>query len=144
LVTAGRDRGSYRFEIAALTEHLEFYLRLLQTVQQSGFQLGAIRIQLTVFDAMRSESLNTEVLDQLSQKYATVELGYVSGQLQEHGYYTGVRFGIYAQDHAGKEHFLADGGFTDWTQQLLSDRKERLLISGIGSERFIACFGESP
>jgi len=37
LVTAGRDRGSYRFEIAALTEHLEFYLRLLQTAQQSVF-----------------------------------------------------------------------------------------------------------
>lgn len=29
LVTAGRDRGSYRFEIAALSEHLEFYRYLL-------------------------------------------------------------------------------------------------------------------
>jgi len=34
-----------------------------------------------------------------------------------------------------------DGGFTDWTQQLLSNRKERLLISGMGSERFVFCFG---
>jgi hypothetical protein len=141
LVTAGRDRGSYRFETAALTEHLEFYLRLLQTAQQSGFQLGAIRIQLTVFEAIRNEVLNTEVLDKLSQQYAAVELGYTSGQPQEQGYYIGVRFGIYAQDRAGTEYFLADGGFTDWTQQLLSDRKERLLISGLGSERFITCFG---
>ena len=30
---------------------------------------------------------------------------------------------------------LVDGGFVDWTQRLLSDRKERLLISGIGTER---------
>ena len=42
---------------------------------------------------------------------------------------------------AGAEFFLADGGFTDWTRRLLSDRKERLLISGLGSERFILCFG---
>jgi hypothetical protein len=143
LVTAGRDHGSYRFEIAALTEHLEFYLRLVQTAQQSGFQLEAIRIQLTVFDEIRSEILKAEVLDNLVQKNAAVEFGYAPGQPQ-HGYYTGVRFGIYAQDRAGTEYFLADGGFTDWTQQLLSDRKERLLISGLGSERFVSCFGESP
>lgn len=139
LVTAGRDRGSYRFEIAAMTEHLEFYLRLLQVAQESGFQLAAIRIQLTVFDEIRSEILKAEVLDRLSQKYAGVELGYAL-EPQESGYYTGVRFGIYAQNRTDTEYFLADGGFTDWTQQLLSDRKERLLISGLGSERFISCF----
>jgi hypothetical protein len=30
---------------------------------------------------------------------------------------------------------LVDGGSTDWTQQLLGNRKERLLISGLGLER---------
>jgi hypothetical protein len=28
-----------------------------------------------------------------------------------------------------------DGGAVDWTQRLLSNAKERLVISGIGSER---------
>jgi hypothetical protein len=32
------------------------------------------------------------------------------------------------------EHSVADGGTTDWTQRLLSDRKERLLVSAIGTE----------
>ena len=41
---------------------------------------------------------------------------------------------MYAQDQAGTESFLVDGGFTDWTQQLLSNRKERLLISSMGVE----------
>ena len=27
---------------------------------------------------------------------------------------------------------IADGGFVDWTQQLLGNKKERLLISGFG------------
>jgi hypothetical protein len=35
---------------------------------------------------------------------------------------------------------LIDGGFTDWTQQLMSNRKERLMTSGLGSERLCACF----
>jgi hypothetical protein len=53
--------------------------------------------------------------------------------------YTGARFGIYVEDRTATEYFLVDGGFTNWTQQLLSDRKERLLISGLGSERFVSC-----
>jgi hypothetical protein len=36
---------------------------------------------------------------------------------------------------------LADGGAVDWTQKLLSDAKERLVISGIGSERVCGEFG---
>ena len=29
---------------------------------------------------------------------------------------------------------IADGGFVDWTQQLLGSKKERLLIAGFGME----------
>jgi len=29
---------------------------------------------------------------------------------------------------------IADGGFTDWTQRLSGNQKERLLISGMGLE----------
>ncbi|MFQ5398910.1 MAG: hypothetical protein ACE5E7_04850 [Anaerolineae bacterium] len=35
---------------------------------------------------------------------------------------------------------MVDGGFTDWTQQLLSSHKERLLASGIGSEKVCSVF----
>jgi hypothetical protein len=48
---------------------------------------------------------------------------------------------MYARDQVGTDYFIVDGGFTDWTQQLLSNRKERLLISGMGSERFVSLFG---
>lgn len=49
---------------------------------------------------------------------------------QERPYYTGGWFSI---DVDGAN--VADGGFVDWTQRLLSDRKERCLISGAGIER---------
>jgi hypothetical protein len=39
---------------------------------------------------------------------------------------------ISATDANGQRLPLVDGGCTTWTQQLLSDRKERLLVSGIG------------
>jgi hypothetical protein len=48
---------------------------------------------------------------------------------------------MYARDKLGTDYFIVDSGFTDWTHQLLSNRKERLLISGMGSERFVSIFG---
>jgi hypothetical protein len=57
------------------------------------------------------------------------------------GYYAGIRFQMYARDQAGTEYFLVDGSFTDWTQQLSSNRKKQLLISGMGNERFVSGFG---
>jgi hypothetical protein len=36
---------------------------------------------------------------------------------------------------------LVDGGFVDWTQRLLGDAKERLLVSGAGSDRICGMRG---
>jgi len=141
LCTAGRDRGSYGFEVAALREHLEFYVRFLQSARQAGFRLEAVRTKITVFDESRYQVLKAEVLEVLSRSYANVEFMFNQEPGSGQGYYTGVRFQMYARDQAGTEYFLVDGGFTDWTQQLLSNRKERLLISGMGSERFVSLFG---
>jgi hypothetical protein len=38
----------------------------------------------------------------------------------------------------GSRSNVSDGGFTDWTARLLADAKERLLISGLGSERLLS------
>jgi hypothetical protein len=59
------------------------------------------------------------------------------------GYYVSACFHIYATNLAGTELELIDGGFTTWTQQLLGNAKERLLISGLGVERFVDRFGIS-
>jgi hypothetical protein len=57
------------------------------------------------------------------------------GRAGEGTYYTYACFHIYAANHAGQEYQLVDGGCTTWTQQLLSNAKERLLISGLGLDR---------
>ena len=45
----------------------------------------------------------------------------------DNSYYQGINFKIIVE---GIE--LVDGGFVDWTQKLLGNKKERLLISGTG------------
>jgi hypothetical protein len=141
LCTAGRDRGSFGFEVAALREHLEFYVRFLQSAGQAGYTLEAVRTRLTVFDETRYPVLQAEVLDPLSRSYPNVEFRFDREPESTQGYYSGIRFQMYARDMLGTEYFIVDGGFTDWTQQLLSNRKERLLISGMGSERLVSIFG---
>jgi hypothetical protein len=51
----------------------------------------------------------------------------------ENSYYRGVQFKLYITV-SGREGDIADGGLVDWTQQLLGNRKERLMISGYGLE----------
>lgn len=116
LVTAGRSQPSHGFEIEALTEHLAVYTRLLDALGVRGYTrelAGEPRLELpgTSFDLERSST-----------------------------YYDGPMLQISATDDEGITYPLADGGRVDWTQRLLSSRKERLLTSAIGigliAERF--------
>jgi hypothetical protein len=51
-----------------------------------------------------------------------------------------LRYNLFAENAAGEEYFLCDGGFTDWTARLLNRGNERYLISGFGTERLLTAF----
>jgi hypothetical protein len=55
-------------------------------------------------------------------------------------YYSNVCFKIWGTNKRGERFPLADGGCSDWTQQMLQSRKERLFTSGIGTELILANF----
>jgi len=57
----------------------------------------------------------------------------IEQQVNAGDYYQLVQFKIYLE-HNGKEINLSDGGFTDWTQKLIQNKKHRLLISDAGTE----------
>jgi hypothetical protein len=141
LCTAGRDEGSFKFEIDALAEQVDFYLRLLNQSRELGYETKDIRVSVTAWDEQRLDALQTGVLDVLAVKHLDTAFRFDQDRQSGRGYYVGVCFQIHARDRSGKDYFLVDGGCTTWTQQLLSNRKERLLISGLGTERFCACFG---
>jgi hypothetical protein len=141
LTTAGRDEGSYRFERETLAEHVGFYLTLMTALRENGSAIGTMRVALTDFYAeTRGERILTEVRDTIAARFPTVLITFASERTTGRGYYDGICFHLYATDNDGDEHFLADGGMTNWTQQLLSNRKERFFISGIGTERVCAVF----
>jgi len=53
--------------------------------------------------------------------------------VKENNYYEGMQFKIVIEVN-GQSLEIADEGFVDWTQQLLGNKKERMLIAGFGLE----------
>jgi hypothetical protein len=139
LCTAGRDTGSLIFETETLFEHIDFYIRLLTSAIPLGIKLHDPRVVFLLYDENWTESIQNKVIASLAEKHPGTKFD-VSSVREKQTYYQGARFQIFAEDKKGTDYFLVDGGFTDWTQKLLSSRKERLLISGLGSERLLVCF----
>jgi hypothetical protein len=138
-VTAGRDEGSRRFEIETAVEHLTLYLRMLTTSGERGFTVAGLRVKLENLD-MASDDLMHRVADAVRPHFAEVQWHLHPQRTSEGDYYQWLRFGVLARDADGNEHHLVDGGFTAWTQKLLSNNKERVCISGIGSQRVCLLF----
>jgi hypothetical protein len=145
LCSAGRDEGSFQFETTSLVEQISFYIRLLREASQLGYQAHQLRITLTDLDkGRREETLVSQVLTPLMANNPDVIFELDPNRETGRGYYVNACFHIYASNMAGSEFELIDGGFTTWTQQLLSNNKERLLISGLGTERFCSQFSTTP
>jgi histidyl-tRNA synthetase len=69
-----------------------------------------------------------------------VEFSFNLRRLTGLGYYDGPCFHIKMTNDRGESFMLADGGFVQWTQRLLGDKKERLLTSAIGIELLCRLF----
>ncbi len=143
LCTAGQDEGGQKFETESLVDHLDFYIRLTQACQAAGYGVDRIMVNLTAFNQQWQARLKAAVLEKLASRYPSVAFAFDQTREMGRGYYHGAGFQVNMAHSSGEVYFIADGGFTDWTQQYLSNRKERLLISGFGSERFVYVFGQT-
>ncbi len=142
LVTAGRDRGSLAFELESLREHLGLYLGLLRRLGPLGFHISRVDIAVsdTARDENRLERARAEVLEPLAAEYPEATLRIDLTREQARNYYSGLCLSLDAFTRDGQRRNLADGGFTTWTQRLLSNAKERLLVSGMGIELLVKLF----
>jgi hypothetical protein len=144
LCTAGRDEGSFQFETTSLLEQIAFYLQVLREISRLGYQAHRLRVTLTDLEhGRREQALTQQVLTPLMANHPGILCEIDRDRESGRGYYVGACFHIYATNVAGTEFELIDGGFTTWTQQLLSNSKERLLISGLGTERLCSQFNAS-
>ena len=133
LCTSARDRGGNDFEADALVDQLGFYVRFLAAAQEL-LAIDAIRVGITdLGDGAFTPLLEERVIPSLRASFPGVEVAHDPDRVGRGVYYERVCFQVWVTN-AERDVPIADGGFTDWTQRLLADRKERLLTSGIGTQ----------
>ena len=87
-----------------------------------------------------ARALRDDVAKPLQARFPQVGVGYDLTRLQGLHYYRGPFLQIWIQHENGMEIPIGDGGAVSWTQELLSDRRQRFAISGIGSELLVKLF----
>ena len=129
MVSSGLDTGNYAFECEGLLQQL----RVLFDFLRREMGLGALRLVLKRRGGYDERNpLIDRVYEHLVRELPGEEI-VREEEPADNGYYKGIQFKLYA-DAGGRVWEIADGGFVDWTQRLLENRKERLLISGFGLE----------
>ena len=132
LVSAGRDKGNFAFELHKLLEHIGFYVNLIRSFDFST--QAEIDIALREYE---DTGVNWSDITESTQMQGNFTYQRISRE--NWNYYSPFQFQINIK--RGEDILnIADGGMVDWTQKLLSDRKERLLISGFGTELFFKLF----
>ena len=86
------------------------------------------------------KQIQNKAINKLKAEYPKVNFGFNLHRINGIGYYENLCFSIKAKNKDGVVFSLVDGGLTNWTQKILHNKKERLFISGIGSELFCRNF----
>lgn len=125
MVTGGYDRGGFEFELENIVHHLQFYYERFQKELLNDLILKVyLKVDNSVF-----ESGLMDKIESISNRVKIVQ-----DEPDNTGdYYQTVRIKIIVK-HEEKDIHIVDMGFTDWTQKLLNNKKQRLLISGAGLE----------
>ena len=141
LCTAGRDQGSRCFELESLFEHVDFNLRFLEALRTGGARIEGLRASITPLpDGLEPAAVASQVLAPLERRHPEAEICLVPERERGRGYYESACFHVHAREAGGRWRELSDGGHTSWTRQPLSNRKERLMVSGIGAEAVALLF----
>jgi hypothetical protein len=130
LVTSGLDTGNFGFEKEALTEHI----LAMKAIFREYYKVDQLSFRLVCRGGYPdSVKLAAEVKKFIQQHYPDTSVQVVGTPEKETGYYKGIQYKVDIK-WGDKTFEIGDGGFVDWTQQLLQNKKERLLITGFGFE----------
>jgi hypothetical protein len=131
LASAGRDTGSYGCETELLAKQLSFYRDFFRKSGSAPLEI-VLRRRGGYKDP---EGFFSGMLERVRAQFP--DLSVTAGESDPgNTYYRGLNFKLYLPTGEGLEE-VGDGGFVDWTQQLLGSRKERCLISGVGVDRLL-------
>lgn len=128
LVTCGTDSGNFEFEKVALYEHLRAMKHLFSgyfKVEEVSFRL------LPRAGYANSADLLSRTAEYLKSEDPGIRLSIVEQPANQNQYYKGIQYKVDIRVN-GEAYEIGDGGFVDWTQQLLQNKKERMLSTGFG------------
>src|SRR2546427_2180594 len=138
LCSAGRDPGNLLFETETVGLHIGFYLLALMKFLGTK---ASLRVTVSDFGSKAARAaVQSGVVEKLQSAHRKIRIGIDQDRKQGRGYYGELCFKIFATPSNGREQELVDGGDVNWTQKLLNNAKERLIISGCGSERLCELF----
>jgi len=84
--------------------------------------------------------IEESVVRNLRLAFPGVDFVFDTTRVSGMGYYKDVCFDIRALNSAGQWLSLCDGGTASWTAKMVASSKERLIVSGFGSELFCKLF----
>ena len=132
MVTSGLDQGSYSFERNSFWEHIKVYRTIFRTLFSSKIEV-IFSEREGYKDSAGLVSRVVEYRNGLGLEDVVVSTGVPN---KENQYYKGLQFTIKTVIN-DREYYIGDGGFVDWTQKMVGNKKERLLISAIGLDRLL-------
>lgn len=125
MASGGWDTGNYAFELAQLNEHLSVILALLRR------HFTEERLFIRFYRKKKAEVFLERMAEYKQGVWHSLPHEFKDGLESE--YYHLIQAKVFLPLGEG-EIDIADGGPVDWTQRLLSNKKHRLFISGIGLE----------
>ena len=130
LATAGRDTGSFQFEKQAVNEHIAAMTALFQ----GCLQVDKLWFRLCPRKGYPDpQGFVNQLAEVVQQQQPAVVIEVETGEVGNNNYYKGLQYKVVIE-HNGYQLEIGDGGFVDWTQQLLQNKKERMFTTGIGVE----------
>jgi hypothetical protein len=130
MVSCGTDTGSFAFEKENLNEHV----RLMVDIFRNYYKVEEISFRLLCRPGYeRPADLAHQSASFILDRNPGFAVFVVEKPEKETSYYSGIQYKVDVRIN-GKTYEIADGGFVNWTQQFLQNKKERMLSTGFGFE----------
>jgi hypothetical protein len=126
MATGGMDKGNFSFELEQLLDHINSHYSVFTN------EFDKEKLLVRVYLKQDNTTLEGKLRKALENIHEGIAFK-IEKKSDEGDYYKTVRFRFFLQ-HKGDEINLSDGGFVDWTQKLIPNKKHRMIISGIGTE----------
>jgi hypothetical protein len=127
-VSAGVDVGDFYFEKESVGSHI----KVMTEIFKDFYKVDDISFRFFCRSGYDDPTiLASRISEHVMQEVPGCKIEVIKKPEKAMNYYCGIQYKIDINVN-GRTWEIGDGGFVDWTQQLLQNKKERMLCTGIG------------